>query len=114
MQPVGESYLVGNQGGTTAQVNTLVNQDLSFKIFAADGSELAAAAATAAGEAESVIDLDLPAGGEYFIEIVGAGNEPQMYDMAITVKGVVDPTSQLTPPRLLSVAPNVGEIFSFN
>lgn len=114
LQPVGEIYTVGNQGGSTAEVNTLVNQDLSFKVFSADGTEIAAAAATGAGEIETVIDLDLPAGGDYFVEVVGDGSEPQLYNLEFIVKGVVDPTSQQTPPRLLSVAPNVGEIFSFN
>lgn len=114
LEPIGETYIVGNQGGTTAQVNTLTNQDLSFKVFASDGTELAAASATLAGEIESVVDLDLPAGGDYFVEIAGVGDQPQLYNLAFTVKGVIDPTSQQTPPRLLSVAPNVGEIFSFN
>ena len=39
---------------------------------------------------------------------------PQLYDLAITLKGLVGANAGQQPPRLLSVAPNVGSIFSFN
>lgn len=116
LTPVGEQYQVGPQGGTAGPVNTLINLDLSFELRAADGSVLAQVNGTGAGAAESLDDFALPAAGTYFIKIAGTGAaaaDPQLYDLDIRLSGL---TSGFVgrEPRLLSIAPNSGEIFSFN
>ncbi|GIX00190.1 MAG: hypothetical protein KatS3mg111_3522 [Pirellulaceae bacterium] len=114
LESFGLSYDVGPQDGSVATVDTQRNQDLSFKVFDASGNELADVSAASIGNPEALVDLDLPAAGDYFLRIDGSGSDPQMYNLLITLKGIVDPNAIATPPRLLAVAPNVGEIFSFN
>ncbi len=87
---------------------------MNLELVSADGTVLANVNATAAGSSETITNLQLPSGGDYFIRIGGVGNRPQMYRMSLTLGGIVLSTADVTGPRLLSVAPNSGEIFSFN
>ncbi|MFK7738453.1 MAG: matrixin family metalloprotease, partial [Pirellulaceae bacterium] len=57
LEPIGFTYEIGNQFGTTATVNTLVTQDLSLELISG-GSVIAQASATNAGENEEIIDFD--------------------------------------------------------
>ncbi|RMF42903.1 MAG: hypothetical protein D6753_06420, partial [Planctomycetota bacterium] len=114
LEPVGETYDVGPQGGTATTVNSKAYQDLSFKVFDAGGTELVDVSSAAIGENEVLVDLDLTSSGDYYIQVDGAGANTQLYNLSITLKGIVDPNAVATPPRLLAVAPNVGEIFNFN
>ncbi|GAB5405864.1 MAG: hypothetical protein Aurels2KO_40950 [Aureliella sp.] len=114
--PQGEQYDVGPQGGTASPVDTLVNLDLSFELLASDGSQLAVVNAGGLGAPEALLDYTLPGAGTYYVKIVGAGDataEPQLYSMELRASGL---SSGFVgrQPRLLSVAPNSGEIFSFN
>lgn len=115
--PQGEQYDVGPQGGTSAPVNTLTNLDLSFELVASDGTVLAQVNNLGVGEAETLDDFAIGAGGTFFVRVIGSGAataEPQMYDMNIRARGFVGSDANEEPPHLLSVSPNVGEIFSFN
>lgn len=118
LEPLGEQYSVGPMGGVITPENSLDNQDLQLEVLAADGTTvLAQVNATGRGEAEQLDDLDLPAGGTYHLRIIGDGSEddePQLYDLNMRLTGLSGPNVVVQPPRLLSVSPNVGEIFSFN
>jgi VCBS repeat-containing protein len=114
--PVGQQYLVGPQGGTAVNVDTQRNSDLAFQLSMSDGTVLANVNASGLGLAESLTDLQLPSGGQYFLRISGtsANTTPQLYDLAINMKGLISGNADIRAPRLLSVAPNSGEIFSVN
>ena len=117
LEPLGEQYVVGPQGGATGPVNTLLNQDLSFELVDASGTVLANVNTGGVGEIEQLDNFDLPAGGIYHLRVVGSGSpaaEPQLYDLRLRLSGLIGTGQIVQPPRLLSVAPNVGEIFSFN
>lgn len=117
LEPIGEQYQVGPQNGATGPVDTLRNLDLSFELQANDGSVLALVNGVGAGEVELLSDFDLTAGGSYFLRVIGEGAataDPQLYNLSIRMRGLTGTGVGIDPPRLLSVAPNVGEIFSFN
>lgn len=114
LEPVGKQYSVGNQGGTTAPVDTLRNMDLSFQVLDGNGTVLANVNQTGAGEIESINDLDLLDAGNYSIKIAGQGTAGvQLYSLSLRVSGVSSGFVGIQP-RLLSIAPNSGSIFSFN
>ena len=112
--PVGLVYEVGNQFGPTGTVNTFLNRDLSIQITSSDGTVLIDQNATGLGEEEAIVDFQLPAGGEYFVTIRGAGSDTQLYDFNFRASGFVISGTEAIPPRLLSVAADAGDIFNFN
>ncbi len=116
VQPLGEQYSVGPQGGSASSVDTLRNQNLSFELRNSSGTVLALVNANPAGLAEQLDDFDLPAGGNYTLRVFSEPGtlDPQLYDLSLRIAGLTGPGVVSTPPRLLSLAPNVGEIFSFN
>ncbi len=114
--PQGERYDVGPQGGAAAPVDTLLNLDLSFELVASDGTPLAVVNAGGLGAPEALLDFTLPSAGTYYVKVIGAGDataEPQLYSMELRASGLSGGFVG-RQPRLLSVAPNSGEIFSFN
>ena len=114
LTPNGRQYQVGPQGGTAALVDTTRNEDLALQVSSSDGTVLATVNATGLGFAEALTDLQLPSGGQYFVRVSGTGTIVQLYDLVLSLKGVVTGTVDARAPRLLSVSPNSGEIFSFN
>ncbi|MCA9125524.1 MAG: tandem-95 repeat protein [Planctomycetales bacterium] len=117
LQPIGQQYQVGPQGGTAVGVDTLRNLDLSMELVANDGTVLAQVNGFGLGEAEQLLDFDLPAGGTYFVRVIGEGAanaDPQLYDLTFQTRGFTGVGVVVVPPRLLSVGPNADEIFNFN
>lgn len=112
--PTGQQYIVSVDTGTPAAVDTLRNGDLALQLTAADGTVLASVNNTALGGIEAINNLQLPSGGEYFVRVTGTGTQPQLYNLTVTLSGIVTNPAAVRGPRLLSVAPNSGEIFSFN
>ncbi|MCC6511677.1 MAG: matrixin family metalloprotease, partial [Pirellulaceae bacterium] len=112
--PVGQTYVVGPDPGPTATVNTLLNSDLNLQLVAVDGTVLASVNNGGVGLNETITNLQLPSGGQYFIRVAGLGANPQLYNLSVTLAGIVTSTATVTGPRLLSGAPNSGEIFNFN
>ncbi len=111
--PVGFRYLLGNdRGPAPVEVDSLRYSDLTLSVIAADGTVLSTANANLAGLAEEILALQLPSAGEYSIRVTGAGANPQIYNLRLQLQGVRDPLAATSAPRLLSVAPNSGEIFS--
>ncbi|XZE21483.1 tandem-95 repeat protein [Pirellulaceae bacterium SH449] len=113
LNPVGFEYVVGNQANSTSQTNSLIYKDLSFQILTEAGDVLASVNSTGPGGIEQINDLQLPSAGNYFVRVSGAGSQTQLYNMRLTLSGITTGTNQETF-RLLSVAPNSGDIFSFN
>ncbi len=115
LAPVGQQYTVGSEGGPApAPVDSQRYVDLRLELVAADGTVLASVNNGGLGAGETITNLQLPSGGQYFVRVFGTGANPQLYTLGITLAGIVTQTAQITGPRLLSVAPNSGEIFSIN
>ncbi|MEQ1829069.1 MAG: hypothetical protein ABL921_24110, partial [Pirellula sp.] len=65
------------------------------------------------GLAESLSNFNLANAGSYIIRVLGTGAETQLYSLRLTLAGFSSGgVSQNRAPRLLSVAPNSGEVFS--
>ncbi len=86
----------------------------NWNLFAADGTVLASVNNGGLGVAETHYEPTASIGGQYFVRVLGAGTNPQLYSLSITLSGIVTQTAAVTGPRLLSIAPNSGEIFNFN
>ena len=112
--PVGQQYTVGPQGGFTGPVNTLINQNLSFELLDGLGTILASANATPAGQLEQIVRFAIPTGGNYQIRVKGSPGETQLYDLEVTGAGFVVNGIAPEPPRLLSIAPNSGQLLDPN
>ncbi len=115
LAPVGQQYVVGNDTGPApAAVDSQRYVDLQLQLVAADGTVLFSVNNGGLGANETISNLQLPSGGQYFIRVFGTGANPQLYNLTVTLSGIVTQTAQTTGPRLLSIAPNSGEIFNFN
>lgn len=111
--PEGFVYDVGNQDEAISVVNSRIYKDLSFQILTESGDVLASINGTGPGTAEQITDLVLPSAGSYFVRVSGVGSDTQLYSMNLGLSGLNTGSTQETF-RLLSVAPNSGDIFSFN
>lgn len=114
VSPDGRQYDVGPQNGNASPSNTFLNKDLAFQIELTDGTVLTRVAAAALGLPEVLTNFDLPGAGTYVVRILGTGAETQPYTMRMTLSGITNNPGQnlQKAPRLLSVAPNSGEILS--
>jgi VCBS repeat-containing protein len=113
LTPVGQTYDVGPQGGSAASVNTTRNKDLSFQIEEAGGRVLTTVNTAGLGLAEALTNFRLDNAGSYIIRILGNGTETQLYSLRLTLSGFSSGgVTQDRAPRLLSIAPNSGEVFS--
>jgi hypothetical protein len=72
-------------GETPTSFNANARNNLALSIFSTDGTTVIATAdATAAGSAESIANLVLPAGGTYFARVTGADDTVQLYQLSLT------------------------------
>ncbi|MEC9374619.1 MAG: pre-peptidase C-terminal domain-containing protein, partial [Planctomycetota bacterium] len=89
--PLGFEYLQQGQDSacnTGSQFNSLDRIDLNFDIVDADGSTiLASADSNPAGQPESIVDLDLPGAGTYYLRVRpgAAAGVAQVYDVSVSV-----------------------------
>jgi hypothetical protein len=88
LRPFGKQYSIapeagGGGCGTATQIDTRTRADLRIAVLNPDGSVVASADATRAGETESLVDVPLPSGaGRYFARVRNAGEQlNQMYTL---------------------------------
>lgn len=90
--PAGASYLSGPQlangscdPGTA--FDPRIQNDLGIEVRSTNGTTvLGTANANPAGQAETLVDINLPAAGTYFIRVfAGASDTAQMYDLSVTI-----------------------------
>ncbi|MEC8555200.1 MAG: Ig-like domain-containing protein [Planctomycetota bacterium] len=115
LSPTGEIYDAGDDGGAVLSLNTQRNMLLGFRVIdGATMTTLISGTAASLGDSVSITDFSLPRTGPdgYLIEVTGAGADIQQYNLDITLSDIS--TDLQVGPTLLSVSPNVGEIFSFN
>lgn len=113
VDPVGETYFVGNQnepgcGATSSFVDTLTSKDLQVRLFDASGTvQLAEATANPRGVAET-LTFNVVAGTEYTIFISGsAESEVQLYRTQISL---VPPPDIWGEVELRDLAPSVFQL----
>jgi hypothetical protein len=96
LSPEGPTYNQGRQGGTQSSYDASAQSDLSFQILDTDGTTvLTTANANGIGASESLTDFDLNVGGTYYVQISGADNAVQMYQLDVSVT-VDAPTSTIS------------------
>ena len=89
--PLGSTYLSGpqNANGTCSpgtNFNALDNQNLVLEILDSNGTTvLASANNTGAGSGETLSNVALPGAGNYFVDVSGASNEAQLYELSLNV-----------------------------
>lgn len=96
LTPQGPTYNQGRQGGTQSSYDASSQSNLSFQLLGTDGSTVLTTASTnGIGQSESITGFDLTAGGTYYVQISGADNTVQMYQL--DVSAAVDvPTSTVS------------------
>ncbi len=76
--------------GTPTLFDASARSDLALAIFDLDGmSLLASADATGQGGIESLVDLSLPAAGEYFVSITGGDDTIQLYELELSISSPI-------------------------
>lgn len=85
LTPRGGQFNQSGQFGTPTPFDANARADLSLAIFDLNGTSLLHLAnSTGLGGMESILNLDLPAAGQYYARITGAQDTIQMYDLALT------------------------------
>jgi hypothetical protein len=107
VDPIGSTYLLGNEGGSTSWVSTDSISDPDIELYDATGTTLLASATSAGiGETE-VLSHTVPSAGDYQVCVYrkeASGNGVQRYTMTIYYD---DQGGVLTQPDLaFSVHPN--------
>jgi hypothetical protein len=86
VDPVGSTYMLGNEGGTASSVSTDSISDPDIDLYDATGTTLLASATSAGlGETE-ILTYIVPSAGDYQIKVyrkAGSGNGVQRYNMMV-------------------------------
>ena len=93
LTPVGASYneRIGGSTGAFATTNAAQASNLSLELFAMVGETLTSlglADGQPIGVAETLANIELAEGGEYFVKIAGSGSVVQLYQLAINVEAM--------------------------
>jgi hypothetical protein len=84
LTPLGGVFSQGAQGGTESSFDANARNDLTLAILGADGSTvLGLSNNTAAGGIESLSNLTLQPGSEYFARITGSTANVQLYELSL-------------------------------
>jgi len=90
LTPHGGEFNQGAQGATPTPFDASARSDLALAIFDVDGTSLLASAdLTGQGGIESLVDLSLPAAGEYFVRITGADDTIQLYELELSIMSAI-------------------------
>ncbi len=89
LTPLGGVFMQGVEGGVQSSFDANARNTLTVSIFAADGTTLLdSAAASAAGQAVSIVDLPLLTPGNYLARIAGAEDRVQLYELALSASSL--------------------------
>jgi len=86
VDPIGSTYLIGNEGGSTSWVSTDSISDPDIQLYCSDGVTLLDSATTAGMGGTEVLTDTVPSPGDYLIMVYrksGSGNGVQRYTMSI-------------------------------
>jgi len=105
LQPVGYTYLNGQQNGDGScsagtLINTLNDLNLDLYLYNSSGTVLLTQSSShPAGEAEVLLHYPVsPSGGSFIAKVVGSGTDAvQMYDLEFNISNLNDPFLTLNP-----------------
>jgi hypothetical protein len=86
VDPIGSTYLLGNEGGSTSWVTTDSISDPDIELYNAAGTTLLASATSGGMRETEVLTHTVPSAGAYQIQVyrkAGTGNNVQRYTMSI-------------------------------
>ena len=90
LTPLGGVFTQGTEGGVQSTFDANARNDLTLSIYAANGTTLLGTANnTAAGLAESLADVSLPAAGQYYVRVSGSTANVQLYQLQLSVASAV-------------------------
>jgi serralysin len=90
LTPLGGVFMQGTQGGAQSSFDANARNDLTLSIYGANGTTLLGTANnTAAGFAESLADVSLPAAGQYYVRVSGSTANVQLYQLQLSVASAV-------------------------
>jgi hypothetical protein len=85
LTPLGGIFTQAPQGGTQSSFNASARNNLVLTVFGPNGTtELAAADNGAAGFADTLAGISLPAAGEYFVRVTGTYYAVQLYQLQLS------------------------------
>ncbi|QQL45409.1 matrixin family metalloprotease [Sulfuriroseicoccus oceanibius] len=101
--PASESYMVGPTEPEETLFEAALQQDLQFKVFAADGSTvLHSVNDGATGSTESVTFNASSVGADYYVQVLGDGSDsPQVYQLSVDIEAIA-PSLGLSNYQLIS------------
>jgi len=90
LTPLGGVFMQGVEGGAQSSFDANARNDLTLSIYGPNGTTLLGTANnTAAGLAESLADLSLPAAGQYYVRVSGSTPNVQLYQLQLSVASTV-------------------------
>ena len=90
LTPRGGQFTQAQDGFTPTFFDASARSDLALAIFDLDGTSLLESAdKTEKGGIESLVDLSLPAAGEYFVRITGGDDTIQLYELELSISSPV-------------------------
>lgn len=90
LTPLGGVFMQGVEGGVQSSFDANARNDLTLSIYGTNGTTLLGTANnTAAGFAESLADVSLPAAGQYYVRISGSTANVQLYQLQLSVASAV-------------------------
>ena len=111
LTPRGGTFSQAFEGETPTLFNASARSDLVLTIFNTDGTTiLDAADVTPQGGTESILDLSLPTAGQYFIQVLGAEDTIQLYQLELFATATVM-SCDLKTDGVCNVA-DMNEMFS--
>lgn len=113
--PIGATYQVGPQGGTTTTINTLAVQNLQLELRDSTGAVIASATANGVAQAEQIANFVLPpAGGTFYARVFsGSGSTDDVQRYRITVQTSTRPTGDIDGNDCVDDADLLQVLFSF-
>ncbi len=89
--PLGYTYPQGAVGAATSSFQSQAQNDLAVSIYDVNHQLVQRADSNGLGKSETLTDVTLAKGGQYFVEIRGARDKAQLYQLDLTVSaGVPD------------------------
>lgn len=113
--PIGTTYQVGPQGGSTTTVNTLTIQNLQLELRDSTGVVVASATANGAGQPEQIANfITPPAGGTFFARVFsGPGSSDDVQRYRLTVQTVARPEGDMNGDGCVNDADLLLVLFNF-
>ncbi len=86
LTPHGGMFTQSGQGGFPTSFDADARVDLFFRVFDQNGTtELVFTDTGGLGSSDTLVDLELPAAGEYFISVAGADDTIQLYELNVAL-----------------------------